>query len=92
MFGVLKDVIEAGVGVAHQAVDSTIKKAVKEAGEFIDNPIERGIDIGTAPIEDALVVAYGLTEGEIRTRAIARLGADVVGGMALSELIEELGI
>ena len=92
MFNVLKDVIEAGVGVAHQAVDSTIKKAVREAAEFIDNPIEKSIETAISPLKNGLIVAGGLTEGEIKTRAIARLGADVVGGMALSELIEELGI
>lgn len=42
------------------------------------------------PVRDAVDVLDGLTEGEIRAKAIARLGADVVAGMALSELIEVL--
>ena len=92
MFGVLKDAVEAGVGVAHLAVDSVMTKAVKEAGEFIEKPIEKTVEAITSPVKNGLIVAGGLTEGEIRTRAIARLGADVVGGMALSEIIEELGI
>lgn len=44
----------------------------------------------TAPLRDSLDVLQGLTEGELRTRAIARLGADVVAGMAVQEIIEAL--
>lgn len=43
-----------------------------------------------APVRDGLDILDGLTEGEIRTKAVARLGADVVAGMALSEIIEAL--
>ncbi len=43
-----------------------------------------------SPVTDGLDVLEGLTEGEIRTKAAARLGADVVAGMALSEIIEAL--
>ena len=42
------------------------------------------------PIEDGLDILDGLSEGEIRTMAIARLGVDVVEGMVLSEIIEAL--
>jgi len=48
------------------------------------------VDIATAPVRDGFDVLEGLTEGEIRTKAAARLGADVVAGMALSEIIEAL--
>ena len=48
------------------------------------------IDVATAPIRDGLDVLDGLTEGEIRMKAAARLGTDVVAGMALSELLEVL--
>jgi transposase len=44
----------------------------------------------TSPITDTLDVLEGLTEGEIRTKAIARLGADAVAGMATAELIDLL--
>lgn len=44
----------------------------------------------TQPVRDAADVLEGLTEGEIRSRAAIRLGADVVAGMALSEIIEAL--
>lgn len=47
-------------------------------------------DIVTSPITDTLDVLEGLTEGEIRVKAAARLGADVVAGMALSEIIDAL--
>ena len=43
-----------------------------------------------APIDDAVDILDGLSEGEIRTKAAARLGADVVAGMALSEVIDAL--
>lgn len=44
----------------------------------------------TQPIRDGIDVLEGLSEGEIRVRAAARLGADVVAGMALSEIIKFL--
>ena len=43
-----------------------------------------------APVRDGLDVLDGLTEGEIRIKAAARLGADVVAGMALEEILEAL--
>ena len=42
------------------------------------------------PVRDAIDALDGLTEGEIRVKAAARLGTDVVAGMALSEVIKEL--
>ncbi|MES0445032.1 MAG: hypothetical protein ABUJ92_00665 [Desulfobacterales bacterium] len=48
-------------------------------------------DIALQPVRDAVDVIDGLTEFEIRQKAIARLGADVVGGMAIAEVIEYLG-
>lgn len=46
------------------------------------------IDVATKPVRDVIDVVDGLTEGELRTKAIASLGADVVAGMAVSELID----
>lgn len=46
------------------------------------------INLITKPLEDAIEVFEGLTEGEIRTKAAIRLGTDIVAGMALSEVIE----
>jgi hypothetical protein len=48
------------------------------------------VDAVTSPIRDTLDVLEGLTEGELRTKAAFRLGADVVAGMAVSEIIEAL--
>jgi len=48
------------------------------------------VDVALAPVRDGLDILDGLTEGEIRTKAAVRLGADVVAGMALSEVIEAL--
>jgi hypothetical protein len=47
-------------------------------------------DAVTSPLVDAFDVLEGLTEGELRTKAALRLGADVVAGMAVSEVIEAL--
>ena len=46
------------------------------------------LDAVTQPVADALDVVDGLSEGELRERAALRLGADVVAGMAFSELVE----
>jgi len=48
------------------------------------------VDSALAPVRDGIDILDGLTEGEIRTKAAARLGADVVAGMALSEVIDAL--
>lgn len=48
------------------------------------------IRAATQPLRDGLDILDGLSEGELRTKAIARLGADVVGGMALSEIVEAM--
>lgn len=40
------------------------------------------------PVADAIDIVDGLTEGELRERAIVRLGSAVVAGMAVHELIE----
>jgi hypothetical protein len=65
-------------------LDSTVKKV----DNFIDNPVGETIDYITAPVKDAIDVIDGLTEGELRVYAAARLGMDVVSGMACSELID----
>ena len=57
---------------------------------FVDNPVGTVVDIATSPIVDSLGVLQGLSEGELRVYAAARLGADVVSGMAVSEIIEML--
>lgn len=48
-------------------------------------------DLTLQPVRDTVDVLQGLTEGEIRTKAVARLGADVAVGMSTAALIEYLG-
>jgi hypothetical protein len=66
------------------------EKAIVEAVEFTADPIGKTVDTVTQPIRDGLSVIDGLSEGEIRSKAAARLGADVVSGLALSEVTELL--
>ncbi len=54
----------------------------------ISNIVKKGMGMVTQPIRDTVEVVDGLTEGELREKAVIRLGADAAGGMALSELIE----
>lgn len=56
----------------------------------IDDPLGTAVDAVTSPIVNAADVLDGLTEGELRHKAALRLGADVVAGMALNEVIEYL--
>ena len=63
-------------------------KVTDALSDFAEDPIGTSVDIATQPLRDGIDVLEGMTEGELRTRAVARLGADVAGGMALAELIE----
>lgn len=58
--------------------------------DFIENPIKTTVRVTTQPVRDSLDILDGLTEGELRTKAALRLGADVVAGMALSEVVDAL--
>lgn len=46
--------------------------------------------VATQPIVDAAIVFDGLTEVQLRHKAALRLGADIVAGMAISEIIDYL--
>ena len=70
--------------------DDIVEKVVVETCDFIDRPVSKTVEIATQPVRDGLDVLDGLSEGEIRTMAIARLGADAVSGMALGEVIDML--
>ena len=52
--------------------------------------IEKTVKATTQPIKDGVEILEGLSEGEIREKAIARLGVDVVAGMGIAEIIEAL--
>lgn len=48
------------------------------------------IDIALSPLHDAIEILEGLTEGELRERAILRLGASAIVGLDTTEIIELL--
>lgn len=48
------------------------------------------IDIALSPLDDAIEILNGLSEGELRERAILRLGIDAIVGLGTSEIIELL--
>jgi hypothetical protein len=54
----------------------------------VDDPVGTTVDIIKQPIVDGCDLLDGLTEGELRYKAALRLGADVVAGMAIGELVE----
>ena len=62
-------------------------KVTDEISEFVESPISKTIEVATQPLRDGMEIFEGLTEGEIRGKAALRLGANVVSGMAFSEVI-----
>lgn len=60
------------------------------ANDFMEDPIGTTVDMALSPIHNAAEILEGLTEGEIRYMAAAKLGADVVAGMALGEVVEAM--
>lgn len=71
-------------------ISDVVKTTVNTVSDFVEDPVGTTVDIATQPLRDGLEVLEGLSEGELRTRAAVRLGADVVSGMVVSELIEVL--
>lgn len=61
------------------------------ASDFVDDPLGTSVKMATQPITDTIDILEGLTEGELREKAIMRLGADVALGMAVSELVDWYG-
>ena len=48
------------------------------------------VDIVLSPLDDAIEILSGLSEGELREKAILRLGTDAIVGLGTSEIIELL--
>ena len=48
------------------------------------------VDIALSPLNDAIEILSGLSEGELRKKAILRLGASAIIGLDTSEIIELL--
>ena len=65
-----------------------IDSVTKVVDSAVSDPVGFAVDTVTQPIRDAANVIDGLTEGELRLKAAARLGTDVALGMSVSELIE----
>ena len=57
---------------------------------MFDRIIKTSVKIATQPLRDGLDIIEGLSEGEIREKAIARLGAEIVSAMTMAEIIEYL--
>ncbi|CAL9967623.1 hypothetical protein VPHD479_0119 [Vibrio phage D479] len=71
-------------------VSSAVDSVSNTVDDFCHDPVGTTVDMALQPVRDGLDIVEGLTEGEIRYMAAARLGADCVAGMALSEVIEAL--
>ncbi|AGN30285.1 hypothetical protein VPFG_00286 [Vibrio phage nt-1] len=71
-------------------IEDAFDSVVNTVDDFIDDPVGQTVYHATSPIRDAAEIIEGLTEGEIRAMAVARLGADIAAGMAISEIIEVL--
>jgi hypothetical protein len=69
---------------------SILDSVTSTVSDFVEDPVGKTVEIATQPIVDGCDLLDGLTEGEFRERAALRLGADVVAGMAISEVIEAL--
>ena len=79
MFGFLSDVVESVVDTTVNTVD-----------DFVSDPIGYTAEVVLQPVVDTVEVLEGLTEGELRERAILRLGVDAVSGMVLGEVVSFL--
>ena len=68
-------------------VDDVVGGVTKKATSIVADPIGTVVRTVTRPIADGINVVDGLTEGELRIKAAARLGVDAVSSMALGELV-----
>lgn len=55
--------------------------------EFVKNPIGTTIDTALQPVEDAVSVVKGLSQGEVRLKEAARLGVEVATGVVVGEVL-----
>lgn len=90
MFGSLINLVEDVVDTGCDIVGSGVNSVTNSVENFVDNPVDTTVNIVTQPIADSIDVLEGLSEGELRTVAATRLGADVVTGLAAGEIIDVL--
>ena len=69
---------------------SIIKGITSTVSDLVEDPVGTTVGMAMQPVRDTLDLVEGITEGELRLKVAARLGADVVAGMALSEVIEAM--
>jgi hypothetical protein len=69
---------------------SLIDGAISSVDKFIGDPVGVTVKITTQPIVDGCDLLDGLSQAEFREKAAMRLGADVVGGMLIGEIVEAL--
>lgn len=69
-------------------IEDAVDSVADTTKRFVRDPVGTAVDVGTQPVRDGIEIVEGLTEGELRVRAAARLGADVVAGMTVSQLVE----
>lgn len=65
-----------------------LNSVMDTASGFVEDPVGTTVGIATQPVRDGIDIIDGLSEGELREKAVLRLGADIAGGMALSEIVE----
>ena len=69
-------------------IDDVASGFVDAADSFVRNPVKTTVNMALQPVRDTLIIIDGLTEGELRTEAILRVGVDSAVGMGVSELID----
>ena len=69
-------------------IDDAVSYVADEVSDFIERPVSKTIEHVTRPLVDTIDVIDGLTEGELRHKAVLRLGAEVASGMAIGELVD----
>lgn len=65
-----------------------LNSVVNTVEDVVDDPIGFTSRQMMSPISDTIDIVQGLTEGELRLKATASLGADVVLGMGSGQLVE----
>lgn len=70
--------------------EKLLDSVTSTVADAITDPIGTATKAVIQPIVDGCDLLGGLTEGEFRQKAALRLGADVVAGMAISEVIEAM--
>ena len=74
-------------GLFGKILDTVVDIAVDTVVDIVTDPI-KPLEKAVKLVEDGIAIVDGLTEGELRAEAAARLGVSVTTGMDLDELVE----